>query len=734
MSPEHPAQTWQRNNETHLSSALEWLRLKLERMIPAVPNAEPATPELEPAPTARVPSGLARIFGATPAPVPTPPMSIRALPAPSRNNDEEINRAHARMLETENVQPPPMLTVIGTRLGLSRFEQNVLLLCSAMELDTRTAGLCARAQDNLARPYPTFALALALFEEPTWDALSPERPLRYWRLLEINQPGAQALTTSALRTDERIVNALKGLDYLDDRLGSLFNPLEAAPQLQDTLPTSQQHALEAALEHLRRAAPNRPLPVIELVGPDVASQRLIAQHAVHALNVALYRLPLEYLPNASHELETLSRLWQRESLLTPIALFVDASESNDREASEVSLRRFLERGDGIVFVGTRDVRPNLGRETRTVDINKPTSSEQCAAWANALGPDHLNVAQELAGQFNLGLHDLQRIAKSALEQAALEHPALEHPDPQANALNAGPLRPAWDACRASTRPRLDALATRLETKATWNNLVLPEHDLRQLQQIANQVRTRNTVYEQWGFAATMNRGLGINALFAGESGTGKTMAAEVIANELRLDLYRIDLSSVVSKYIGETEKNLRKIFDAAEDGGAILFFDEADALFGKRSEVKDSHDRYANIEINYLLQRIEAYRGLALLATNLKTSLDTAFTRRLRFIINFPFPGQNERKRLWQNVFPPDVPLHLESHDLERLIRFDLTGAGIHNAALNAAFLAAQAGTSVTMTHLLEAIRNEYRKLERPINSMDFQNEPGKTIPEGAIA
>ena len=228
------------------------------------------------------------------------------------------------------------------------------------------------------------------------------------------------------------------------------------------------------------------------------------------------------------------------------------------------------------------------------------------------------------------------------------------------------------------------------------------------------------VYDDWGFRARMNRGLGISALFAGESGTGKTMAAEVIANDLRLDLYRIDLSAVVSKYIGETEKNLRRLFDAAEDGGAILFFDEADALFGKRSEVKDSHDRYANIEINYLLQRMEAYRGLAILATNMKSALDTAFMRRLRFIVNFPFPGAGRAaQRSGSASSRPDTAAGRLDH--ERLARLNLTGGNIHNIALNAAFLAAQAGPPVTMPLVLEAARMEFRKLDRPINEADFR-------------
>jgi SpoVK/Ycf46/Vps4 family AAA+-type ATPase len=238
-----------------------------------------------------------------------------------------------------------------------------------------------------------------------------------------------------------------------------------------------------------------------------------------------------------------------------------------------------------------------------------------------------------------------------------------------------------------------------------------------LRDIALHVRNRTTVYQRWGFAAKGARGLGISALFAGVSGTGKTMAAEVLANELRLDLYRIDLSAVISKFIGETEKNLRRVFDAAEEGGAILLFDEADALFGKRSEVKDSHDRYANIEVSYLLQRMEAYRGLAILTTNLKSALDTAFLRRIRFIVQFPFPDAAQRAEIWRRIFPPDTPT--ENLDRNRLARLNVAGGNIRNIALNAAFLAADAGEPVRMSHLLRAAQSEYLKLEKSLTEAE---------------
>jgi SpoVK/Ycf46/Vps4 family AAA+-type ATPase len=233
------------------------------------------------------------------------------------------------------------------------------------------------------------------------------------------------------------------------------------------------------------------------------------------------------------------------------------------------------------------------------------------------------------------------------------------------------------------------------------------------------MRQRATLYETWGFSDKGARSLGIAALFAGSSGTGKTLAAEVLANALELDLYRIDLSSVISKYIGETEKNLSRVFDAAEEGGVVLLFDEADALFGKRSEVKDSHDRYANIEVSYLLQRMEAYRGLAILTSNLKDALDAAFLRRLRFIVRFPFPEVEHRAQMWACVFPPQAPT--EGLDINRLAQLNVSGGSIRNIALSAAFFAAEAHEPIRMTHILRAARGEYVKLERALTDAEIR-------------
>jgi SpoVK/Ycf46/Vps4 family AAA+-type ATPase len=267
------------------------------------------------------------------------------------------------------------------------------------------------------------------------------------------------------------------------------------------------------------------------------------------------------------------------------------------------------------------------------------------------------------------------------------------------------------------RQRLEGQARLVAPVATWDDLVLPAPQRALLRQIEAHVRHRRRVHEDWGFAARTSRGLGITALFSGPSGTGKTLAAEVLARALDLDLYHVDLSAVVSKYIGETEKNLRRVFDAAEAGGAVLLFDEADALFGKRSEVKDSHDRYANLEVSYLLQRMEAYRGLAILTTNLKSALDDAFERRIRFRVAFPFPDAAQRAALWHRVFPPEMPT--EGLDPERLARLNATGGTIRNVALHAAFLAAEAGEPVRMAHVRDAVRSVYAQLEKSLTERE---------------
>jgi SpoVK/Ycf46/Vps4 family AAA+-type ATPase len=359
------------------------------------------------------------------------------------------------------------------------------------------------------------------------------------------------------------------------------------------------------------------------------------------------------------------------------------------------------------------------RSTLRLDVPKPTPAEQRQLWQSALGEGSIDLnghLDRLVSQFNLGAAAIQAAGAALQTQAGLDSAANLTLDTAANPQD-GVFKSLWDTCRMQARTRLDDLAQRIPAIASWEELVLPDAQRQTLREIVAQVRQRTTVYETWEFALRGANGLGISALFAGTSGTGKTMAAEVLAHALQLDLYRIDLSQVVSKYIGETEKNLRRVFAAAEAGGAILLFDEADALFGKRSEVKDSHDRYANIEVSYLLQRMEAYRGLAILTTNLRNAIDPAFLRRIRFVVQFPFPDWEQRREIWQRIFPKKLPT--EGLNLDRLAQLNIPGGNIRNIALNAAFLAADAGEPVRMEHLLQATRSEYIKLEKTLTDAE---------------
>jgi hypothetical protein len=597
------------------------------------------------------------------------------------------------------------LLTLSQQLNLTPFEQKVLMLCAAPEFAPGLIEWYARAQGNPNLLYPTFALALTLFDDANWETLSPDRPLRAWRLLEVAHAANQPLTITPLRVDERIVNYLKGLNQLDHRLRPYLLPMPSAAQAEN-LPPSQQRLVDQALDSLKQNT----LPLIQLVGIDSISKHLVARQIAAHCGIQLYNLAAQLIPASPRDLEDFARLWQRESLLLPVALYLDASDL-EAEAPSAELpqriRQFLYRSGGLFFLDTREVWYALGRASCTLDVRKPTPAEQIAAWQAALPAELDHLPTRLAAQFNLNLVSIHDIVAEAVNspQADREKPLVQR---------------VWQTSLAHTRPRLDQLAQHIVPKATWHDIVLPPEQLRFLRHIADQVDHRSKVYEDWGFRQRSSRGLGITVLFSGESGTGKTMAAEILANHLKLNLYRIDLSAVVSKYIGETEKNLRRLFDAAEDGGAVLFFDEADALFGKRSEVRDSHDRYANIEVNYLLQRLEAYQGLAILATNLKSGLDDAFTRRLRFTVIFPKPDEAYRRQIWQKIFPPQTPVCDLDHDYLAKT-FKLSGGSIYNIALNAAFIAATANASITMPHVLEAVRIELSKDERLLNEKAFQ-------------
>ena len=665
------AQTWREANRRYLAAALARVRGYLERRGPDAADAGPG---------------------------PGPP------------DPETAARALAEAAQAMSM--PPAIEAMAARFGLSPFERDVLLLCAGVEMDAGFAASCAAAQADPAATHPTLALALAVLPGAQWSALLPAAPLRHFQLVEIG--AGNSLTGSPLRIDERVLHHIAGEPYLDERLDALVEPVRLPPA---ALVPSQRAVASRIVAAFTRTSSWGSAPIVQLAGPDRDGKRAVAAAACAEIGASLYALPAQLAGGAGLDEHTLARLLSREAVLGGFALVVDCDDLDGSDIARAALvSRLLGRIAAPLLVTTRERSRVARRPAVILDVAKPTPPEQRALWSAAMAATGLRPAPALSvvpaagapalaptidllvSQFDLGAAAIASACTAALAE----------PDAAAE-----PGRALWDACRSQARPRLDDLAQRIDAAAGWDDLVLPEVQRNVLREIAVHVRQRAKVYETWGFAAKGSRGLGVSALFAGASGTGKTMAAEVLAGALRLDLYKIDLACVVSKYIGETEKNLRRVFDAAEEAAAILLFDEADAIFGKRSEVKDSHDRYANIEVSYLLQRMEAYRGLAILTTNMKGALDTAFLRRIRFVVQFPYPEAAQRAAIWRRAFPPGTPT--EGLDMAKLARLNVAGGNIRNIAINAAFLAAEAGGPVRMADVLLAARGEYGKMERPM-------------------
>ena len=594
------------------------------------------------------------------------------------------------------------LDAVCACFSLSGFERLIVVLCAAVELDGQFGQVLGTVQGDPARAYPTFGLALAAFPGAHWSALAPWAPLRRWQLIE---PGPGLLTAAPLHIDEWLLHALAGAGGVDPRLAAVVEPLGPA----GPLPASAERAVEVLTAAWLRPGPCVP---VALRGPARQPKRAIFAAACARLGWQPYVLCAADLPAGVAERDDLVRLWSREAILGQTALLVEGCDAGD-PAARGSLERFLDRLSTPAAVAAVDGARLGARPCMTVDAAKPTPAEQRDLWVAALGQDgglgSLNgVLDGVVDQFDLDAVTITAAAARALT------------DQEAGAGQArDPGLGVWEACRYAARGGLDDLAQRLESTATFDDLVLPGAQRELLGDILAHVRHRSRVYDEWQMSGPSRRGLGFSVLFAGPSGTGKTLAAEVLANVLRLDLYRIDLSRVISKYIGETEKNLRRIFDAAGDSGAVLLFDEADALFGKRSEIRDSHDRYANVEISYLLQAMESYRGLAVLTTNMRSALDQAFLRRLRFVVTFPFPGPAERAQIWMRAFPAATPTR--GLDVSRLAQLSVAGGSIRAIALHAAFAAAEAGVPVGMREVLRAAVAEYAKLERPLSDAEIQ-------------
>ncbi|MBN2393304.1 MAG: ATP-binding protein [Anaerolineae bacterium] len=608
------------------------------------------------------------------------------------------------------------LEYLRTTFGLTQFEYDAFLVCLAPALDSKYEKVYSYLQDDVTRKRPTVNLVLDLLGDPgparllALACFANDAPLFKHRLLKATMdPTASTsqLLGQALSPDKTVVNWLLG-EYKPD--------VDMQPYVTLTAPkTNETHSLLTETICSTFDIPPELPPVFVFRGPDKMLQTTAAEFFVVRQQQPLLSVDLAGLAGAGLVPLVALQLALRDALLTGAVPFLAGWDAVMVEGAPPLplLDALFEHPGPVIVAGERAWHPHgIERERKLVwlDFPIPDFAQRYALWQYYLNRDHITEMPDitdLAGQFLLTSGQIRDAVATAGDIAAQHGQSLRR-------------RHLFAAARAHSNPHLSGLARKIEPRYTWDDIILPADQLTLLHEIVATVRGRATVMEAWGVGKKLAASNGVTTLFAGPPGTGKTMAAEVIANDLNLDLYKIDLSTVVSKYIGETEKNLERIFTEAQSSNAILFFDEADALFGKRSEVKDAHDRYANIETSYLLQRMEAYDGVTILSTNLRANLDEAFSRRLQFAVDIPFPEEEYRLRIWTTLFPPDVP---RETDLDfRLLahRFKLAGGNIRNIIVAAAFLAAAAGSPVTMHHLLHATRRELQKMGRLVNEADM--------------
>jgi hypothetical protein len=614
------------------------------------------------------------------------------------------------------------LKAVENIFGLTPFEWWAFVVCLAPALDLRYERIYGYLQDDVTRTFPTADLMLSLLlpqglsrleSLPVFD---PAGPLRTYRLIiPIEESGKPVSTLrQAFRVEHGLINWLLGV----------YSPSAELGQGAEYFPDPAQNSDESDADVF--SLPKMPdsdtiqntHPMLSFYGLDNMQQDLAARQLARALGRPLLKIKL---PSEGPLQDCLEKIYPavRDARLLGALLFIQGCDLLiDKDGCLVqSAFDTLHMLDDTVLLGSRrsfffnaDM-PGNDSSLMRVSFEKLTGSERADLWSVLLKgvADHIPHKELiiLAGQFSLTSGQVVAASSSAMSRALQEGRSLEISD-------------LFEAARMHSGYHLADLAQKIEPRYVWEDMVLPETPITMLQEMVSMVQSRPMVLETWGLGRKLTAGAGVSALFSGPPGTGKTLAAQIMANQLGIDLYRIDLSSVVSKYVGETEKNLERIFSEASESNAILFFDEADSIFGKRSEVKDAHDRYANIEVGYLLQRMEDHNGVAILATNLRANLDEAFTRRLQFIINFPFPEEDYRLRIWKVLLPPDLPV-ADDLDLKLLAeRFKLAGGSIRNILVSAAYLAAADGGRVTMDHLMHGTRREFQKMGRLLHESDF--------------
>jgi AAA+ superfamily predicted ATPase len=631
------------------------------------------------------------------------------------------------------LDPTSPLGRLASTFGLSTFDVELLVIALAPELDLRYERLYAFLQDDVTRRRPTLDLALSLLCDSANARaarradVAPGAPLMRHRLMRLAEPtamGSASMLAASLEIDEQIVQLLLGQDALVGALCSVCT-LETSADLAETdVPTVLDEPTFERLHALvgRSYVADQWLHVA-LRGPDGSGRRTTARAIASVVGAPLLTIDPARLDGRA-DAESLLRIALRTARLRrAIVLLLDSTSLATAQRDAV-----LEHPGIVMFHESATASGAVTSPTAlSVSFGIPTPERRRALWAYALARHDARTDERtldlLSHRFRITPRQIDGAAAQASAANAWSSPAAQ---PRAASRAESASRTSLSetgllaAARAQCGLELEALAARIAPRHRWADLVLPPDALAQLHELCERVACRDTVVTAWGFGTRIARGGGVNALFSGPSGTGKTMAAEVMAGALGVDLFRVDLAGIVSKYIGETEKNLDRVFAAAEHANGIVFFDEADALFGKRSEVHDSHDRYANVEISYLLQKMEQFDGVAILATNLRGNLDDAFVRRLAFAVHFPFPDASYRERIWRGIWPDLAPVD-PGLDVSMLAqRFTLSGGHIRNVALAAAFLAAQRGDRIAMRDVLHATRREYQKLGKTLTAAEL--------------
>lgn len=595
--------------------------------------------------------------------------------------------------------------------GLSQFDVDVLLLCLAPALDLRYEQLFSYLQNDISRKRPSVNLTLELLGGEGFRRLqrlshfAPQAPLLRHRLLEYAQEpnsGSSTLLTQGLQVDRTVVNWL---------LGSYQPAVELGEHVQLIALDSQDelHLLAPDIQTGVAQIARTPRTLAIFHGADLAAQQLAWRTLGRTLGRSLLVAEFDQLLAQGGDSQAALHLVLRDALLNHAVACLSGWDAclAEQEAPPHLVGMLIDHPDTVVVGGRTSWQPaGQSRPYAVIDIDFPAPEyglrrQLWRTYLEQYGIDatHLDPVA-VAGQFTLTTGQTRDAIAYARNRARWRGGQVEQADLFAGA-------------RRHSGAKLTDMARKIEPRYTWDDIILPADQLEILRELVSTVRARSKVLEEWGLGKKLVASAAVTVLFAGPPGTGKTMAAEVIAGDLGLDLYKIDLSNLVSKYIGETEKNLERIFTEAQSSNAILFFDEADAIFGKRSGVKDAHDRYANLEISYLLQRMEIYDGVTILATNLRSNLDEAFMRRLQFAVDIPFPDEKHRLQIWETLFPVSVP-RAEDVDLADLAkRFRLAGGNIRNILVSAAYLAAADGDIITMQHLLHGTRREFQKMGR---------------------